>query len=188
MRSYTGLLCLVLLASAVQAQQPDVPPRFDVLHNAELYKQDTPQNTLNSVLIAISRDRYDYITAHLLDPAFVDARLATNQTYFERVAAEQVSVTAVGQLLKGAELESRVRQVAVGLNVKSLGTQIREKMTDEPNNLRDLKQFARDGQFEVTGETAKATLRDVKDRALYFKKIGGRWFLENRKEETAAKE
>jgi len=188
MRSFLGLVAVIVVASALFAQQPDVPPRFDVLHNAELYKQDTPQNTLNSVLIAIERDRFDYVIAHLLDPALVDARLATNQTYFERVANEQVSKTALAQILKGAELEARVRQVANALNVKQLASQMREKLADEPTNLRDLKQFAREGQFDVAGETAKATLRDVKDRALYFKKSGGRWFLENRKDETAAKE
>jgi hypothetical protein len=188
MRSFAAAVCVVILGSAAVAQQPDVPTRFDVLHNAELYKQDTPQNTLNSVLIAISRDRYDYVIAHLLDPALVDARMATNQAYFERVAAEKVAGTAVGQLLKGADLEKRVKNVAVGLNVKHLGVQIKEKLSDEPDILPELKRLARDGQFEVSGDEAKGTLRDIKDRALYFKKSGGRWFLEIRRAAVAAKE
>lgn len=169
MRSFAALFVVVVVAGAIQAQKSDVPPRFDVLHNEELYKQDTPQNTLNSVLTALSRDRYDYVIAHLLDPALVDARMATNQTYFERVAAEQVAGTAVGQLLKGADLEKRVKEVAVKLNAKHLGAQIKEKLADEPEILPELKRLAREGNFEVNGDEAKATLRDVKDRALFLK-------------------
>ena len=32
------------------------------------------------------------------------------------------------------------------------------------------------------------TLKDIKDRSLSFKKVGGRWFVENRKEQVAGKE
>jgi hypothetical protein len=179
MRSIAMSILVLSLSGQLLAQELDVPPRFEVLHNAELYKQDTPQNTLDSVLVAASRDRFDYVIAHLLDPALVDARLATNQVYFERVANEQVGATAAGQLLMGEELYNQVRRVAVRLNVKQLGDQMRRKLADEPNNLRELKQIARDGQFEAAGETAKATHKDLKGRALYFKKIGNRWFLEN---------
>src|SRR4051812_13127424 len=175
------LHCLVagLLAAATAAAQPDaVPPRFDVIHNPDVYFQDTPQRTLNSVLEAIGRDRYDYLVAHLLDPAFVDARLGATQTYFERVAADQIGQTLAGSTMRAADLEARIRTVGLRLNVQNLVGQIRHKLGDEPENLRDLRRFARDGQFQTAGETATATLPDVKDRALYFKKVGDRWFLE----------
>src|SRR5262245_31461989 len=100
MRTIASVSVALILSSAVFAQDPPVPPRFDVLHNVDLYKQGTPRETLNSILGAIARERYDYVAAHLLDPEFVDARLATTQEYFERVASEQIGATVAGQLLK----------------------------------------------------------------------------------------
>jgi len=179
------IVVAIAIVSIGTAAAQDVPPRFDVLHNPDLYKQDTPQETLNAVLGAIARDRFDYVVAHLLDPAFVEARLATNRAYFERVAAEQIGSTGGGAGLKGVDLELRIRDVATRLAFRDLGRRIREKLTDEPDNLRDMKRFARDGQFQVAGESATATVKDVKDRAIYFKKVNDRWFLENRKEDAA---
>jgi hypothetical protein len=183
MRPIIAVAVALVSIGTIAAQ--DVAPRFDILHNPDLYKQDTPQDTLNAVLGAIARDRFDYLVAHLLDPAFVEARLATNRTYFERVAADQIAATGAGAALKGAELELRIRDVATRLAFKDLGRRIREKLADEPDNLKDMKRFARDGQFQAAGEAATATLKDVKDRAIYFKKINDRWFLENRKEDAA---
>src|SRR5439155_4817290 len=57
---------------------------------------------------------------------------------------------------------------------------VRDKLTDDPQTLRDLRRFARDGVFPTAGmaATAKVTLPDVKDRAVYLKKVEDRWFLE----------
>jgi hypothetical protein len=173
-----------LLAAGAAAAQPDaVPTRFDVIYNPDVYAQDTPQRTVASALEAIGRDRYDYLVAHLLDPAFVDARLGANQSYFERMAADQLAQTGAATTLRAADLATRIRTVGLRLNFQDLIAQLRRKLGDEPGNLRDLRRFARDGQFQVAGETATATLSDVKDRALYFKKVGDRWYLENRKED-----
>jgi hypothetical protein len=183
MRPFHSLVAGLLFAGVAAAQPDAVPPRFDVIYNPDVYFQDTPQRTLNSVLDALSRDRYDYLAAHLLDPAFVDARLGATQSYFERVAADQIAQTLAGSALRAADLDARVRTVGLRLNVQDFTGQIRRKLADEPDHLRDLKRFARDGRFQAAGDTATATLPDVKDRALYFKKVGDRWFLENRKDE-----
>lgn len=189
MRRSLAFTAVLALATIADAQPPDVKPRFDVLHNSEFYRQDTPQETLKSVVGAIGRDRYDYVIAHLLEPGYVNARLLTTQSYFERLAAEQVAQTAGGRRLQGAELQARIQQVGISLNVRQLADKMRNKIAEEPDNLKDLKRFAREGLFMDAGDTATATLKDIKDRALYFKKVEGRWFLENRKEDKpAAKE
>jgi hypothetical protein len=185
MRPLLILIAGFLLAAAATAQD-EVKPRFDVLPNTDTYPQETPQQVLSSVLLAIDRDRLDYVVAHLLDPEFVDARLGGTQAYFERVAGEQIAATAAGTNLRGADLETRIRTVGLRLNVQDLTRQIQRKLADQPDHLRDLRRFARDGQFQSAGESATATLPDVKDRALYFKKVGNRWFLENRKEDRPA--
>ena len=177
-------LAIGLLLTAAAAGQ-DVPARFGVLHNPDLYKQDSPQDVLAAALGAVNRERYDYLAAHLLDPEWVDGRLATNRAYYDRVAGEQIVSTAAGAALRGADLDARVREVSTRLNFQRLTGDIRRKLGDEPGNVRELARFAREGQFQVAGDTAKATLKDVPDRALYFKKANNRWFIENRKDEAA---
>jgi hypothetical protein len=183
MRPFFALSIALLLAAAAPAQLKEVPPRFDIIHNPDLYGQRTPQETLRSVLTAVAGDRYDYIVAHLLDPAYVEARLQTTQAYYEKLAAEQVAATASGAALRGPELQARVTDIATRMNVRQLADAMRKKMADEPDNLKDLRRFARDAEFKDAGESATATLKDVKDRAVYFKKVGDLWFLENRKDE-----
>lgn len=183
MRPLAALAVALAVAGPALTQDKPVPARFDVLHNPELYPQGTPQEALASVLGAVSRERYDYLVAHLLDPEFVDGRVAAFQPYFDRVAGEQITATGAGAALKGPDLDRRVREVGTRLNVKHLAEQVRLKLADEPDNLKELKRFAREAEFKEAGDTAAATLKDVKDRALYFKKVGGRWFLENRKDE-----
>jgi hypothetical protein len=183
MRPLFPLVVGLLLTAAATGQ--DVPARFGVLHNPDLYKQETPQEALAAALGAVARERYDYLAAHLLDAEWVDGRLTANRAYYDRVAGEQIVSTAAGAALRGAELDARVREVSTRLNFQRLTADIRRKLADEPANVKDLARFAREGQFQVAGETAKATLKDVPDRALYFKKANNRWFLENRKDEAA---
>src|SRR3954453_13439191 len=121
MRSRFTLILGLVLASTAAAQLPqDVPPRFDVLYNPELYHQDTPQQTLTSVLGAIGRERFDYLAAHLLDPEYVDGRLATNQEYFERVAGDQLVNSPGGTTLRGAELQGRIKDLGTRANFRTL--------------------------------------------------------------------
>ena len=184
MRPLFAVAAGLVLAAAAAGQ--DVAPRYDILHNPDLYRQDTPQETLRAVLGAVARERYDYLAAHLLDPDWVDARLATHQAYFERIGGEQVVSTAAGARLRQAELNARVKEVGTRLNFRNFTGVIQRKLADQPDHLKDLRRFLRDAEFQVAGDTATAKLKDVKDRALYFKKVKERWFLENRTDEAAA--
>jgi hypothetical protein len=46
--------------------------------------------------------------------------------------------------------------------------------------LRQLQRFARDGTWDVGTTRAMVRLKDVADRAVFFRKAGGRWFMEQR--------
>ena len=52
----------------------------------------------------------------------------------------------------------------------------------------EMKRFLRDGEFTGTGDAAKVTLKDVKGKAIYFTKVNDRWYVEDRKEDAAAKD
>lgn len=186
-------MCAVVLGLAFWGTAPAqeflkvVPPRFDVLHNPDLYPQRTPKEALISVLGAIDRGRFDYLAAHLADPAGIDARLRTTQEYFERVAAEQIARSGRG--LAGRELLERITSIGTRLNVRNLTDEMRLKAAEDREAVADMKRFLRDASFEEAGETATARRKDTADRAAYFKLIDGRWFLENRREDRpAAKE
>jgi hypothetical protein len=64
---------------------------------------------------------------------------------------------------------------------------IRNKLADDADSVRELRKFFREGEVVESGDTASIALKDVKDRAVYFKRIDGHWYMENRREESAAK-
>src|SRR5262245_49621590 len=77
--SLTVLLGAVLLARTQQPttlQPGEVPPRFDVRGKLKTYPQATPKDSLGSVVAAADAGDYSYILAHLMDPQFVDQRIA----------------------------------------------------------------------------------------------------------------
>jgi hypothetical protein len=61
------------------------------------------------------------------------------------------------------------------------------KLADNPGTVKELRRFLKDGEWDVGDTSASAKLKDIKDRQVYMKKIGSRWFLENRQKPEAAK-
>jgi hypothetical protein len=57
---------------------------------------------------------------------------------------------------------------------------VKAKWANDPESVKELRRFVSDGNWEETGDTAVAKLKDLKSRQVYLKKIGNRWFLENR--------
>jgi hypothetical protein len=54
------------------------------------------------------------------------------------------------------------------------------KLADNPAGVKELQRFLKEGEWEGGDTTATAKLKDVKDRQVFFRKIGSRWYLENR--------
>jgi hypothetical protein len=73
---------LILLAGlcvsmdAFAQQQPTLNPRYGLEFDTDGYPQNTPKETLASLLKAIEQRKVDYLLAHLADPLFVEARVA----------------------------------------------------------------------------------------------------------------
>jgi hypothetical protein len=130
-----------------------VNPRFTVIYNADVYPQAEPKETLESAIKAIERNRLDYLIAHLIDPAFIDLRMAeTKATLDEMMAA------------------------------------VKTKMVDDPNLLKQFKLFLKEGDFADNGQgVITVTHKELKDRKLFLKKIGQRYFLQNERTEPAKK-
>ncbi|WP_020471578.1 hypothetical protein [Zavarzinella formosa] len=182
MKRLVLVLAGFLVSHVATAQEGD---RYGILPNPDLYKQSSPRDALASVVLAIERERYDYLAAHLMPKDYIDSRILKSAGYFEKVAAEQLAGTAQGASLKGPELQARVRQKAELLGFKYLTDAMSKKLADEPDNLITLKRFLREGKFEEAGEAATVTVEGVKGYSIFLRKVEGRWFFENRREEPA---
>jgi hypothetical protein len=193
----TVLLGAGLLARTQERPAPppgEIAPRFDVRGKLRTYPQGTPKQALGSVIAAADAGDYAYILAHLMDPQFVDQRLADRaKQYSEGVEKELVDLrerqkknpAAVPSENRVPDDPAKFRDVitanATRRALKQLVADLRDKLTDDPQVLKDLRRFLREGAFDdAAGTTARAALPDVKDRGVYFKKVGDRWFVENR--------
>lgn len=199
--AFATLLGTAALAlSQERPKQPEeVPPRFGLPYRPKAYPQATPKQALESAIAATEKGDVNYLVAHLLDPTFVDARLADRGKLFERtVEAELIKLRDIQRKNpdnypvdvqvpeQPAKFQARVEADARARAFAQLVRDVQAKLIDDPEVLKDLRKFNRQGTFPeagATGDTVKVGLPDVKDRAVFLKKIGDRWYIENRQVE-----
>jgi hypothetical protein len=88
----------------------------------------------------------------------------------------------LAQLADPKFVDQRVKDVYGG-EFEELVRETRSKFTDNPASVKELKRFLKEGEWENTEEDAAAVkLMDVKDRQVFMKKVGKRWYLENRQQ------
>jgi hypothetical protein len=61
------------------------------------------------------------------------------------------------------------------------------KLSDNPTAVKEIERFLKEGEWEEKGTSATARLKDVKDRQVFMKKIGKRWYLENKQKAETSK-
>jgi len=187
----------VALAPAAQAQPPavvEVEPRYGIPGNPRLFPQTDPKTTLASAVKAVESGRYDYLVAHLMDEKYVEGRIDDRARLVEpAVDAElralrdrQKRDTAFDKRLQlpddPVQFNERVRQEARVRAFRQVVRDAEEKLTDDPTLVKELRRYLREGDFTAGTNAAAAALRDVKDRQVFFKKVGERWFIENRQQ------
>ena len=69
--------------------------------------------------------------------------------------------------------------------VKALGGDFAEQVKDtqarlDPPTLKQLHRFLDDGDWTVGDAEASVRLKELEDRAVFFRKIDGRWYMEHR--------
>jgi len=142
-----GLGMLVGLACAAglfAADGPKPTARYGVEVDLKTYPQGAPKEALASVLKAADAGKFDYLSAQLADPAFIDDRVK-------------------------------------GLFAGSFDEQVKDARARlDPPALKQLHRFLDDGEWTIDDATASVRLKDVGDRAVFFRKIVGRWYLEHR--------
>ena len=201
MRTVATLTILLLTGVTALAQDAPlpVPPRYKVVANVEVYPQRTPKEALASALKAIEREKFDYLTAHLIDPRFVDARVEDRARLIEtevdrdlrQVRTEQRQNPALVQLAERLPDDPKLfaEDVAKEARLRAfrlVARDIRANLLENPDSAKLLRQFLREGAFVDGGETSTATLKDQKDRSVFFRRVGDRWFVEDRQQPEAA--
>jgi len=61
------------------------------------------------------------------------------------------------------------------------------KLASDPTEVEELRRFLREGAWDAGDSEARATLKDIPDRQVSFRKIEGRWFFENQKKPDKGK-
>ncbi len=138
------ILCLSCTAGLLTAEGTAPAARYGVEADLKTYPQDTPKEALASVLKAADAGRFDYLTAQLADPQFIDDRVKN---------------------LFGGVFHEQVKDVKARL---------------DPGALKLLRRFLSDGEWTTDDGGATVRLKDVDDRAIFFRKIDGRWYMEHR--------
>lgn len=207
-----GLAAAGLVSSPPVAGQPKVvepevvPPRYGQTFSPKVYPQGTAREVVASAIAAVDKGDFAYLAAHLLDPAFVDARIdamsaGPSNAYRKAAEAELVRLRDIQR--KNPDAIPAARRVPedakgfddrLGADTKSLAfvhltKLMRDKFTDDPEALKDLRKFARGGTFPepgAPGDAAKVELPDVKDRAVFLKRANGRWYIENKQADEKA--
>ena len=67
--------CALLGLVGLLAGGKEPAPRYAITADLKSFRQGTPKETLAAVLKAADLKRFDYLLAHLADPAWVDGRV-----------------------------------------------------------------------------------------------------------------
>jgi hypothetical protein len=83
-------------------------------------------------------------------------------------------------------VDERVKEVYGG-NFDELVKETTTKLKDNPAEAKLLERFLKEGEWDAKENTAAASLKDVKDRQVFMKKVGKSWYLENRQKAENSK-
>jgi hypothetical protein len=78
------------------------------------------------------------------------------------------------------------RVAAFGGKFDAYVRQITERLTADPEAVRQLRRFAVEGEFNVTGDAAVVSHKEIQGRQVFLRRVGSRWYLEDRQKARVA--
>jgi hypothetical protein len=163
---FTAVLLIVLptVAPTAQDEEKKTPPkdlpRYGFDYVPTLYPQKAPKEALTSIVKAIDDRRIDYLLAQLADPKYVDAQVNEYRAQFATSKPEAQAFLAFDRLVQDT---------------------VRYFLSD-PVLIRELRMFSRDAVWEVADDVATGVHKDVPARKMVMRRVGERWFLENKQQ------
>lgn len=202
MRTVSAVL-VALVGAAVGSGQDDPRVarkpvvRYGVTENFDFYPQGTAKDAVATAARVLENKRYEYLVAHLLDPAAVDAKVAeradalTPEVEKELAAVREEQQRAPQRFTRDErlpllpdEFAQRVRAEAEGRAFRGLVRAVPDTLAEAPENVRLLAKFARDGVLTEGTGGATVTLKTLPGKQLYLKQVGNRWHVEDRQREA----
>jgi len=196
MRAAFAVAVLLGACTLTVAQPKEPEPRYGVKPRLKQFTQGTPREVLRSALVAIEKGDYPYLVAQLLEPKFTDDAVTDRVKLFEGGVEIELAKLRDFQRANPGKVDPENRipldakaframaaERARDLAFKQLVKDVAQKLLDDPQVVKDLSRILRDGAFVDADPVTTASHPDIKNRTLYFKKIGDRWFLENRQVE-----
>ena len=154
-------LCAVAIAADEPKKKAPLPVRrfgFDV--DEETFSQQSPEKTMQSIARALDRKKVDYLLAHIADPNHVDYWVDRYKVDFTQGSEEGKRLLAFERLVTETNLY----------------------YANDPLIIRDLRIFVKDAKWAEEGNSAVGTVESIPARKVYLRKIGERWFLENKQQ------
>lgn len=134
--------------------------RFGFNVDEVLYPQKTPAETMKSIVTAIDRKRVDYMLAQITDPGYVDYWVDQYKQDIAQGKDEGRRLLAFEKLTRETVLYYQ----------------------NDPLIVKELRVFAREAKWADEGDVTIGTVQSIPARKVFLKKIGERWFLENRQQ------
>ncbi len=200
MRGMWAAMILAIVPGAGFAQNLElkVEPRYGVMINTRTFTQQSPKDSLASTIRAIEENRFDVLVAHIIHEKVTEAmadekaRLLENEAedhlrgVREKQKANPLGVVPEEKLpYEPKAFAEFVKVEAKNRGFKAVIEDVRKKFAADLNIVKEMKRYLRDGEFIVTGDTAKVVLKDAKGKGIFFVKVKERWFVEDRQEEAA---
>lgn len=178
---------MILLAASLPAQDPaKLLIRYNIEVNPINYPQKTPKETMKSIVKALDSGRYDYFLAHLTDPRYVDARVREYQSLIfppEEMQREEEEIAREKDFRKQRAkiVEKQIKDKArVVVAFNRFVVETRKNFDEDPVLLKELRLFARDGEWEDEGDKATGALKTITPRRVVLRKSEDRWFMDER--------
>ena len=157
------LLAFVAFCAASVAQdepKKKAPRRFGYEVDEETYPQQTPEKAMKAIATALERKKVDYLLAHIADPNYVDYWVDRYKVDFPQGKEDGKRLLAFDRLVGETNLYFQ----------------------NDPLILKDLRIFAKEAKWAEEGGLATGTVETIPARKVYLRKIGDRWFLENKQQ------
>ena len=197
----SAFVLMAASAAVATGQSPELPPdRYGVRAEFTLYPQTTSRQAVASLAALIERKKFEYLTAQVLDPAVVDARVALRSSALLPGVEKQLEGVRSQQRLKpaGVDPEFRVpddakrfaelaREKADAIAFKEVVKDVQAQLGEYPENLAFFRKLAKDGDFADAATESVATVKTDPERKLFLKKDGARWVVEDRKADVEKK-
>jgi hypothetical protein len=193
-RHFAGLVLTLLAATftlrtaAQEGEIRQLDRRYNIDYNPINYPQKTPQEGLKAIVKALDSGAYEYMLAHLVDPKFVETRVAEYFTmmYSKDLLRKEEETIALAEDLKiRKRLEVERDRRLIDRQVLAFGRLVKETrkhFAEDPALVRELHILARDGEWDADETKANCSLKMVTPRKAFFKIRENRWFMEERQQ------